>query len=130
VVAPVSEAAAEGDREDGGDVPLEGEGETSNGEASAEPEPEVPSGQALLAIQNSFEHPIRFTLSPDEYDLQPGQKIFVAVNPGQVAFTVSSAWRGLSGNKDFIVEPDQKLELFLYFIPDPGDDDEWVLRYE
>jgi hypothetical protein len=51
------------------------------------------------------------------------------VFPGQVAFSASSAWRGLSGNADFILEEKQERVLWLYFIPDPDGSGRWNLQY-
>jgi len=100
-------------------------------EEAEDPAVEVPTGQAVLVVTNAFDQEIRFTLAPDEYDLPPGETIYVVVNPGRVQFSVSSPWRGgISGNAEFVIEPDQSATLFLYFVPDPSDSGEWELRYE
>lgn len=127
--APADDASAE---TEGDSTDEEGaEGEEAAGDEGDAPEVEVPSGQALLIVNNAFEQEVRFTISPDEYDLQPGETIYVVVNPGRVQFSVSSPWRGgISGNAEFLIEPDQSEILWLYFIPNPSDSDEWELRYQ
>lgn len=113
----------------------EGEEESESGEDEAiseEPPPVViPTGQAVLVVTNSFEHVIRFTLSPDEYDLQPQETIQIVVNPGRIQFTASSAWGGgLSGNAEFFIDADTAFPMYLYFVLAPGDSDVWILRYQ
>lgn len=89
-----------------------------------------PKGQSLLIVENVFEADVRFTLA-EEYDLQPGGKVNIVVPAGRVQFSVSSPWRGgLAGNAEFIIEPDQTKEMFLYFIPDPDNSGKWLMRYE
>ena len=127
VVAPVAE---EGDNTAASADTQATEGEATE-EETAIAVPEIPKGQTLLVVTNAFEHPIRFTLSPDEYDIQPGQVVYIIVNAGRIAFTASTAWGGgLSGNKDLEVAPDQTVELFIYFTPDPGDSDVWNMQYQ
>jgi hypothetical protein len=121
--------AADGEPADAGDEESAVDEELAEEDGEA-PEVEVPEGQALLIVNNTFEHEVRFTIAPDEYDLQPGETIYVVVNPGRVQFSVSSAWRGISGNAEFVIEPDQSETLWLYFVPDPADSDEWELRYQ
>lgn len=104
--------------------------------ASAEAQ-EIPPGQALLMVHNGFEHDIRFTLDqryrpnpgPSEYDLSPGDSVSIVVFPGEVAFSASSPWSGLSGNAALNLDPDQSLTLWLRFIPDPNGSD-WVLVWQ
>lgn len=103
----------------------------------AETGPAVPPGQALLVVNNGFMHQMRFTIDqryrpeegPSEFDLEPGQSVAVVVFPGQVAFTASSAWNGLSGNADLYVEPDQAVPLWLRFEQD-ANDTEWNLYWQ
>lgn len=130
VPAPVVEAPP-ADSTDG--TAEEGESQEGGEEAEATPAPAVqpPVGQSLLVVTNAFEQPVRFTLSPDEYDLQPGETIYVVVNPGRVQFSVSSPWRGgISGNAEFLIEPDQSFPMYLYFVPDPNDSGRWEMRYQ
>ena len=130
VVVPAAEGATEGG-ESTAEGAVEGTDEEDPGEPTRGEIPAVPKGQSLVIVTNSFEHPIRFTLSPDEYDLQPGQVASIIVNAGRVAFTASTAWGGgLSGNKDLVIDPDQILELFIYFTPDPSDSDQWDMQYQ
>jgi hypothetical protein len=97
----------------------------------------IPEGQGLLIVNNGFDQVVRFTLDqryrveqgPSEFDLQPGQSISVAVFPGQVAFSASTPWRGLSGNADFFLESKQSRTLWLIFVPDPDGSGEWLLQY-
>jgi len=91
---------------------------------------EIPAGQIQLIVQNVFEHEVRFTLSPDEYDLQPGETISIIRGAGRFTFSVSSPWRGLSGNAELTLEPDQSFSMFLYFLPKPGANDEWEMKYQ
>lgn len=97
----------------------------------------IPEGQALLIVNNGFDQVVRFTLDqhyrveigPSEFDLQPGQSIAVAVFPGQVAFSASTPWRGLSGNADFFIDSKQSRVLWLTFVPDPDGSGNWLLEY-
>jgi hypothetical protein len=115
-------------------------GETVTETAPAPTEPlitTIPDGQALLIVNNGFDQVIRFTLDqrfrveqgPSEFDLQPGQSISIAVYPGQIAFTASSPWRGLSGNADFFIDSKQSRPLWLIFVPDPDGSGNWLLQY-
>lgn len=104
---------------------------------SSAPPPTIPDGQALLVINNGFDQVVRFTVDqryrveqgPSEFDLQPGQSMSLLVIPGQVAFTASTPWRGLSGNKDFIIENRETRTLYLTFVPDPDGSGQWLLQY-
>ena len=96
----------------------------------------VPDGQALLVVTNGFQHEMRFTIDqtfrpqagPSEYDLQPGDSVSIVVYPGNVAFTASSPWSGLSGNASIYVNTNQSLPLWIRFEPDA--DGSWVFRWE
>ncbi|MEZ4709032.1 MAG: SH3 domain-containing protein [Caldilineaceae bacterium] len=123
VEAPPADAAAD----------ESGEAGEEGGAAESTPAPAVepPPGQSLLVVTNAFEQPVRFTLSPDEYDLQPGETIYVVVNPGRVQFSVSSPWRGgISGNAEFLIDGNQTFPMFLYFVPDPNDSGRWEMKYQ
>jgi len=95
----------------------------------------VPDGQAVLVITNGFQHEMRFTIDqmfrpqngPSEYDLAPGGSISIVVYPGDVAFTASSPWNGLSSNATVHVDANQSLPLWLRFEPDP--DGSWVFHW-
>jgi hypothetical protein len=97
--------------------------------------PVVPNGQAVLVVNNGFQHEMRFTLDqtfrpdpgPSEYDLQPGASVSIVVFPGDIAFTASSPWSGLSGNATIHADANQSLPLWLRFEPDT--DGSWVLRW-
>jgi len=90
--------------------------------------PTVPAGQSLLIVNNGFAHDIRFTLDqmyrvqegPSEFDLAPGASISIVVFPGQVPFTASSPWSGLSGNASVMLDHDQSKTLWLRFELQPG----------
>ncbi|HXF63885.1 MAG TPA: hypothetical protein VNK95_19835 [Caldilineaceae bacterium] len=98
----------------------------------------IPEGQALLVVNNGFQHDIRFTLDqqfrpqegPSEYDLPPGGSVSIVVYPGRVAFTASSPWGGLSGNAEIQVEANQAVPLWLRFEPDPGNSGQWLLAWQ
>ena len=98
---------------------------------------DIPEGLALITITNVFDHEIRFTLDqkyrvelgPSEVDLQPGDSANILVYPGFVPFSVSSPWRGLSGNDDFFLDVDQSRTLWLIFVPDPDGSGRWILQY-
>jgi hypothetical protein len=99
--------------------------------------PTIPAGQALITVNNGFDQVIRFTLDqrhrvevgPSEYDLLPGQSISFVVFPGVVRFSASSAWRDLSGNAEFVLEPDTQRPLWIVFVPDPGEPGNWIMMY-
>lgn len=110
-------------------------------EATATPEPAiagVPAGYAQIVVNNGFDQIIRFTLDqrhrvdlgPSEYDLNPGDSVSFVVYPGQVAFSASTPWRGLSGQTEIYLDKDQTRVLWLSFIPDPGEPGEWILLFE
>jgi hypothetical protein len=126
------------------DVPAEAASEPLAEEVATEeaPAPDpgaIPDGQARIVVNNGFDQILRFTMDQKfrvgtdnlsgEWDLAPGDSITVMVFPGQVAFSASSAWRGLSGNADFILEEKQERVLWLYFIPDPDGSGRWNLQY-
>lgn len=99
--------------------------------------PTVPPGQALIVIHNGFDQQIRFTLDqryrvevgPSEYDLLPGQSVSLLVYPGQLAFSASTPWRGISGNDDFLIEAEQTRDLWITFVPDPDGSGRWILQF-
>ena len=140
-LAPTPEPVAQPEAEPADPAPVEEEAasETPSLAASRPTTPtdvlEAPAGQALLQVRNDFDHVIRFTIDqrfrpaqgPSEYDLEPGQAIQVAVWPGQVAFSVSTPWRGLSGNADMVLESGQTRDLKLTFVPDPEESGKWNL---
>ncbi|MCB0065287.1 MAG: hypothetical protein KDE19_24350, partial [Caldilineaceae bacterium] len=128
------DAGTEGDGENG-------EATAGEGDATAEPTTppalSIPPGLSLLIINNGFEQVIRFTLDqryrvetgPSEFDMQPGESVSLLVYPGQVAFSASTPWRGLSGNDDFFIEGDESRTLWITFVPDPDGSGEWILQY-
>jgi hypothetical protein len=99
--------------------------------------PAIPDTQALLIVNNGFDQPMRFTLDQrhrveigsSEFDLLPGQSMTILVNPGQIQFSASTAWRGLSGNAEFIIEAKQSRTLWLTFVPDPDGSGNWNLQF-
>jgi len=98
--------------------------------------PAIPPGQALLIVNNGFAHEIIFTLDqkyrviegPSEFDLQPGQSLSIVVFPGEVPFTASSPWSGLSGNTSVHLDHDQSMTLWLRF--DHQQSGSWDLHYK
>lgn len=135
---PDVQPQAEAPSSDGGDSSAPATDATPPAEQTAEePTPTsigVPEGYALITVNNGFDKPVRFTLDqqyrrdlgPSEFDLEPGGAVQIVVNPGQIAFTVSSAWSGLSGSSEFFLDKDQSRVLWVAFVLDGG---EWVLRY-
>ncbi|MBW7886516.1 MAG: hypothetical protein H3C34_28590 [Caldilineaceae bacterium] len=113
-----------------------GEAEPAPTEPTTEP---IPEGLARIVIHNGFDFEVRFTLDQKfrvetdnlsgEWDLQPGDFISILVYPGQIAFTTSTPWNGLSGNADFFIDKNQLRELWLYFVPDPDGSGRWILQY-
>ena len=105
-------------------------------EPTAPSGPTIPPGQSLLLVNNSFMHDMRITIDqryrpqdgPSEYDLSPGSAIAIVVYPGQVSFTASSPWNGLSSNTTLELVTDQSLTLWMRFELDPGGS--WVFRWE
>ena len=97
--------------------------------------PVIPEGQALLIVNNGFQHEMRFTLDqmyrpqdgPSEFDIQPGGSIAIVVYPGDIPFTASTPWSGLSSNASVQVLADQSLTLWLRFESEPGGT--WVFRW-
>ncbi|MBK8049131.1 MAG: hypothetical protein IPK16_19650 [Anaerolineales bacterium] len=108
---------------------------------TAEPTPanNIPAGLARIVVHNGFDQVMRFTLDqkyrPEtenlsgEWDLNPGDAITMLVYPGEVAFSASTPWRGLSGNALFLIDKDQLRDLWLYFVPDPDGSGRWNLQY-
>lgn len=97
--------------------------------------PAIPDGQAVLVVNNGFQHEMRFTLDqmyrpqdgPSEFDLQPGQSLSIVVFPGDIPFTASTPWSGLSSNASVNVAANQSLTLWLRFEPEQGGN--WVFRW-
>lgn len=97
----------------------------------------APTGYALLIVNNGFDQEMRFTLDQryrvevgaSEFDLGPGQSVSIVVFPGSIAFSASTAWRGLSGNAEFVIDADQSRNLWLVFVPDPGEPGKWILQF-
>jgi hypothetical protein len=114
----------------GSSVPAE-----ATAEATTEASVAIPAGQSLLVVNNGFQHQMRFTLDqmyrpqegPSEIDLQPGESISIVVFPGDIPFTASSPWSGLSGNASVHLEADESLTLWLRFEPEQGGN--WVFRW-
>ncbi|MEZ4622181.1 MAG: hypothetical protein R2867_42660 [Caldilineaceae bacterium] len=130
-----AESSPEGTTDEGTGTTDEGSGTTDDLQ-SAVPQ-SIPQGQALIIVNNGFDQQIRFTLDQryrvelgvSEYDLQPGESISFFVYPGQLAFSVSSPWRGLSGNSEFFIDNQESRTLWLVFMPDPDGSGRWILQY-
>lgn len=100
---------------------------------------EVPDGLARIVVNNGFDQVMRFTLDqryrPErdnlsgEWDLEPGTSVSILVYPGMVAFSASTAWRGLADNADFFINEKEERVLWLYFVPDPVEKDRWNLQF-
>lgn len=99
----------------------------------------VPDGLARIVVNNGFDQKIRFTLDQQyrperdnlsgEWDLEPGDSVTILVYPGTIAFSASTAWRGLSGNAELVLAEKEERVLWLYFVPDPVEKDRWNLQY-
>ncbi len=99
--------------------------------------PTVPEGLARLVVNNGFDQTIRFTLDqryrPErdnlsgEWDLEPGASVTILVYPGSIAFSASSAWRGISGNAELVIAEQEDRALWITFVPDPVEEDRWNL---
>lgn len=109
-------------------------------ESTPTPEtPEVPEGLARVVVNNPFDQQIRFTLDqkyrPErenlsgEWDLMPGDSVAILVYPGTVAFSVSTPWRGLSDNAEFVIAEKEERDLWIWFVPDPVEKDRWNLQF-
>ena len=138
VIGEITDETTQTDNADVGEDGVEGaEEETTAAEELATQAIEVPKGQGLLIVNNGFDQQLRFTLDqkyrvepgPSEYDLEPGQSAQIFVYPGLVGFSASTAWRGLSDNKDFFIEEEESRELWLFFMPDPDGSGRWILQY-
>lgn len=100
---------------------------------------EVPEGLARIVVNNGFDQTIRFTLDqryrPErdnlsgEWDLEPGASVTILVYPGSIAFSASSAWRGLSGNAELVLNEKEDRALWITFVLDPIEKDRWNLIY-
>ncbi len=109
-------------------------------ESTPTPEtPEVPEGLARIVVNNPFDQQIRFTLDqkyrPErenlsgEWDLMPGESVAILVYPGTIAFSVSTPWRGLSDNAEFVIAEKEERDLWIWFVPDPVEKDRWNLQF-
>lgn len=128
-------AATEATPADGAEAPAEGE-TLAPAVPTADP---IPEGQARLVVNNGFDQVIRFTMEQrfrvdtanpaGEWDLQPNDSISFLVYPGMVAFSASTPWRGLGDNADFFMNEGEERSLWLYFVPDPSGNGEWILQF-
>lgn len=109
-------------------------------EEEATPTPavaDVPEGLARIVVNNGFDQTIRFTLDqryrPErdnlsgEWDLEPGASTTILVYPGTIAFSASSAWRGISGNAELAIAEKEDRTLWITFVLDPVEVDQWNL---
>ena len=111
---------------------------TATEEPAPEQGPAIEDGQSLLVINNGFNEPIRFTIDqryrpndgPSEYDLEPSASVNIVTYPGNITFSVSTAWRNLSGNGDIEMMNQQATSLWLRFQPDPDGSDNWDLAWD
>ncbi|MCB0182738.1 MAG: hypothetical protein KDE31_00655, partial [Caldilineaceae bacterium] len=134
--APVIESSPTGESNEPVPAVEEATEVTAEETPTVEEEQGIPAGQSVLAVNNGFQHEMRFTLDqqyrpqdgPSEFDLQPGQTLNIVVFPGDIPFTASSPWGGLTGNASVRVEPDQALSLWLRFEAEQGGS--WVFRWE
>ncbi len=98
-------------------------GITPTEESATETGALIPDGLAMLVVNNGFQHEMRFTLDqmyrqqegPSEFDLQPGASVSIVVFPGDLAFSASSPWNGLSSNANLKVNANESLTLWLRF---------------
>jgi hypothetical protein len=100
----------------------------------------MPPDRAQLIVMNSFDHDIRFTLSPEahdlppgtaaEHDLRPGEELRLLIGPGRVQFSASSPFRNSSGNAEFELASGQTRTLFIRFVPSSEGSNTWELRFD
>ena len=142
VEAPTAPVVAEAAPAPAQPAPIEAPAPTE-AEAPAEqitPTPEVPAvpeGLARLMINNGFDQTSRFTLDqryrPErdnlsgEWDLEPGASVTILVYPGNIAFSASSAWRGISGNAELLLGEQEDRTLWITFVLDAVEPDRWNL---
>ncbi len=94
----------------------------------------LPEGTALLTVHNAFDRQVRFTLDqryrleqgPSEVDLEPGESTSVIVYAGQIPFTASSPWQGLSGNTSIELAEGEARSVYIVFFWDEVDE-KWFL---
>lgn len=94
----------------------------------------LPIGTAMLTVYNEFDREVRFTLDQryrleqgaSEFDLLPGESVNIIVFAGQVPFTASSPWQGLSGNTAIAVGDGEVRGIYLVFYYDEVDK-KWYL---
>ncbi len=104
---------------------------TDNGAVVAAP---LPPGTAMLTVNNVFDREMRFTLDQryrleagaSEFDLLPGESVNITVFAGQIPFTASSPWQGLSGNQSITVAEGETRGVYLVFYYDEVDE-KWYL---
>lgn len=99
----------------------------------------VPEGLARIVVNNGFDQKIRFTLDqryrPErdnlsgEWDLEPGESVAILVYPGTITFSASSAWRGISGNAELMLNERDDRALWITFVLDPVEKDRWNLVF-
>ena len=128
---------------DGGESVEPAPGEAPAADAPAEEAtptpsvPDVPEGLARIVVNNGFDQTIRFTLDqryrPErdnlsgEWDLEPGASTTILVYPGTIAFSASSAWRAISGNAELLINEQEDRALWITFVLDPVEEDQWNL---
>lgn len=138
--ASIAEAPVEAAAEASAEAPAEGEEAVAEPTAVPEPVGEpIPPGQARIVVSNGFDQLITFTMDQrfrvdtsnpsGVWDLEPNQSLSILVFPGMVAFSASTAWRGLGDNADFFMNEGEERPLWLYFVPDPSGNGEWILQF-
>lgn len=138
--APTTDAAAPQPSAPAPESATEAAPEAPEEQFTPTPEPAaVPDGLARIIVHNSFDQKMRFTLDQQyrperdnlsgEWDLEPGESVTILVYPGTIAFSASTAWRGLSGNAELVLTEKEERALWLHFIPDPLEPDRWNLQY-
>ncbi len=53
----------------------------------------------------------------------------ILVYPGMIPFSVSTPWRGLSDNAEFVIAEKEERDLWIWFVPDPVEKDRWNLQF-
>lgn len=138
--APTTDAAAPQPSTPAPESATEALPETPQEQPTPTPEPAaVPDGLARIIVYNGFDQKMRFTLDQQyrperdnlsgEWDLEPGESVTILVYPGTIAFSASTAWRGLSGNAELVLAEKEERALWLHFVPDPLEPDRWNLQY-
>ncbi|HEY65427.1 MAG TPA: hypothetical protein G4O02_12750 [Caldilineae bacterium] len=99
-------------------------------QVAATPTPSQPRpspGKALLIAHNVSGREMTFTISPNEWRLQPGESITIELDPGRITFTASTPFH--SGNAEIRLAPGEVRELWLHFAPETPGSKVYILKF-